>query len=224
MGMHDGGTDQTHAATGLPPGWGYAPSQGAPPHLPPPPPPAAGRWPTPSQWPAPGQPLPPELAQPRRIPWPAILVLVAAPLLLGGALLYVAASPKGTHLDVRVIESPTATGGVLLDAPQRTVYPGVSGTIVRNQPWETHDLDPAGLEVGDMVDVQVHSDCLCDPFIDEGSAIGQIAALVMVGLGIVAAAAAFIVNRLPGRKASRVGGGVAGLPAPLAPAPVAPPQ
>lgn len=190
--MDDGG-----ASTGLPspaPGWGHAPHASV----------ASGRTTALPPPPTDGSPDGSAAAEragrrTRRLErWSAIFVLVAVPLLLGGALTYVSASPEGTHMAVRVLESPTGAGGVLLDAPRSSGGSSSGGaTVVRNQPWETHDLDPETLRAGDMADVQVRSDCLCDPFIDEGSPLGQVVALALIGLGIVSAALAFVTRRLP---------------------------
>lgn len=171
------------------PGWGYAPQAvGAP----------TTEWGAGPELPDRGPPVDPP-AEPVVLPRPrrrlrfsflvclAIGVLIAA---IGGALV-VWGEPSGASREVRVSRSPTPSGGVELAI--RDISPS-GGFLATSTTWETHDLDPEGLEPGDVVTVQVDPACFCNPRIDHGHPWATGLGLALTGLGVVVAIAAFAIS------------------------------
>lgn len=166
-----------------PAGWGYAPEP-------------VGPAPGASPRPVPAPPAPSATPAWRRTdsPGPEGLgrVLLAVVLLAFGFLaVLMSGPPDGVQVTATVTESPTADGGVLLDVPLGSPALGGDLTVVARQAWETDDLDPQEVQVGDAVEVEVDGGCFCNPRLPEGR--NQLAfwggvAMVLAGGACVVAA------------------------------------
>ena len=135
-------------------------------------------------------------------------LLIGLALVVVGALVFATSSspPERQTFTVQatVTEAPTAGGGVLLDVPMGMSQIGIDGgASVPPQPWETHDLDPAGVRVGDVVSVELDPNCYCDPRIlgsdDDSVPFVGLVGLALVALGI---AVAVVGRSLPARPAA----------------------
>lgn len=134
-----------------------------------------------------------------------ISLLVGLVLVVGGALVFASSAassgPPPFEVQGTVTEAPTAGGGVRLDVPMgfsQIAFDGGAG--VPPQSWETDDLDPADVRVGDVVPVELNRTCFCDPQIPSSGSDGgpkTALGLVLVGLGIVVAVAG---RYLPARR------------------------
>ncbi len=173
-------------------GWGYAP-QAAP-----------AREPASEGAPSPWWPNGPA-AMPSTLSRATVGLLVGLALVVIGAMLFAASSrsPETVSVQALVIESPTASGGVLLSVPQGSgmVVDGV--TTVQGQPWETGDLDPATVEVGTPVTVQVEAGCFCNPSLDGGSGSGGDRRARGLGLVVAGVAVAIVGRFLPASTSRR---------------------